>query len=155
HTLTVQTGGFDADEVAAIEKRARSLGVAEHRAIDARGELFEDYLRYLIFANALRGDVYPLCVSVERVVQAKRVALYAVEIGAKALVHGSTGAGNDQVRFDVAFRVFAPQLRILTPIREQALSREAEVAYLAQRGVSVPPRTGTYSVNRGLWGTTI
>ncbi len=155
HTVTVQTGGFDAAELAAIEERARSLGVADHQAIDARAELFDDYLRYLIFANALRGEVYPLCVSAERVVQAKRTALYAASIGAEALAHGSTGAGNDQVRFDVAYRVFAPGTKIVTPIRDQALSREQEVAYLADHGVEVPAKTETYSVNRGLWGATI
>ncbi len=155
HTVTVNTGGADADELVALERRARGLGVAEHQTIDARRELFEQYLRYLIFANALRGDVYPLCVSAERVAQAAAVARYGVQIGAAALAHGSTGAGNDQVRFDVAFRVFAPQLEILTPIRDQALSREAEVAWLAERGIRIPAKTGTYSVNRGLWGTTI
>ena len=105
HSVVVQTGGFDADELAAIERRARGLGVAEHVMVDARTELFTDYLRYLIFANAFRGDVYPLCVSAERVAQAKCVARYAASIGADALVHGSTGAGNDQVRFDTAFRI--------------------------------------------------
>jgi argininosuccinate synthase len=155
HTVTVQTGGFSADELAAIEKRARALGVHDHRTVDARQELFNEYIRYLIFANALRGDVYPLCVSAERVAQAKRVALHAVSIGADALAHGSTGAGNDQVRFDVAFRVFAPKLALLTPIRDQSLTRAQEVEYLKQRGVSVPEKTGQYSVNKGLWGTTI
>jgi argininosuccinate synthase len=155
HTVTVQTGGFSADELAAIEKRARALGVHDHLTVDARQELFKEYIRYLIFANALRGDVYPFCVSAERVAQAKRVALHAVAIGADALAHGSTGAGNDQVRFDVAFRVFAPKLALLTPIRDQSLTREQEVEYLKQRGVSVPAKTGQYSINKGLWGTTI
>ena len=129
--------------------------MAEHVTIDARTELFNDYLRYLIFANALRGEVYPLCVSAERVAQAKRVAQYAASIGADALVHGSTGAGNDQVRFDTAFRVLAPGIAILAPIRQQAISREAETAWLAERGIVVPPKTSKYSVNRGLWGATI
>ncbi len=155
HTVAVQTGGFDAKEVAEIEQRARKLEVAEHKTIDARDELFRDYLRYLIFANALRGDVYPLSVSAERTVQAKRCAEYAVSIGAKALAHGSTGAGNDQIRFDVAFRVLAPDLQILTPIREQALSREATTTYLEAHGVPIPKKTTTYSINRGLWGVTI
>jgi argininosuccinate synthase len=154
HTVTVQTDSAT-DEITTIEQRARSLGVAEHRTIDARRELFDDYLRYLIFANALRGDVYPLSVSAERIVQAKRCALYAIEIGAAALAHGSTAAGNDQIRFDVAFRVFAPELNIVAPIREQELTREQEVKYLAKHGVEVPAKTGTYSINRGLWGTTI
>ncbi len=155
HSVVVQTGGFDADELAAIERRARGLGVAEHVMVDARTELFTDYLRYLIFANAFRGDVYPLCVSAERVAQAKCVARYAASIGADALVHGSTGAGNDQVRFDTAFRILAPGATILAPIREQAISRQSETAWLAERGVVVPPKTSKYSVNRGLWGATI
>lgn len=155
HTVTVHTGGFGAPEVVQIEQRARALGVAEHHTIDARQELFDDYLRYLIYANALRGDVYPLCVSAERVAQARCCARHAVEIGADALAHGSTGAGNDQVRFDVAFRVFAPQVKIVTPIRDLALTREQEMAYLAQRGVSMPAQTARYSINRGLWGATI
>ncbi|MFO0839280.1 MAG: argininosuccinate synthase [Phycisphaerae bacterium] len=155
HAVTVQTGGFDADELAQIERRARQAGVAEYRLFDARRELFDQTLRNLIFANALRGGVYPLCVSAERIVQARRCALYALEIDAAALAHGSTGAGNDQVRFDNAFRVYAPALAVLAPIRQQTLSREAEVAYLAARGIEIPPRTAVYSVNRGLWGTTI
>lgn len=155
HTVTVQTGGFAPAELTALEQRARALGVAEHRTFDARQSLFDDCLRFLIYANALRGEVYPLCVAAERLTQARRCALHAVEIGADALAHGSTGAGNDQVRFDVAFRVFAPHLPILTPIRDQALSRAQEAAYLAARGAPVPAQTARYSVNRGLWGATI
>ena len=154
HTVTVQTDN-SAEEIAAVEARAKSLNVAKHVTIDARRELFDDYLRYLIYANALRGEVYPLCVSAERIAQAKLCALYAAEIGADALVHGSTGAGNDQVRFDVAFRVFAPDIEILTPIRDHALSREAETEYLAAHGVEVPAKTTVWSINRGLWGATI
>lgn len=155
HTVTVQTGGFDADALAAIQERATALGAASHTTIDARAELFTNYLRFLVYGNCLRGDVYPLCVSAERVAQAKCTALHALQIGATALAHGSTGAGNDQVRFDVAFRVFAPQLEILTPIRAQALSRADEVAFLEKHGITVPVKTAAYSVNRGLWGTTV
>lgn len=155
YTVTVQTDSGSASELAAIEQRAKSLGVVAHHTLDARAELFDDYLRYLVYANALRGDVYPLCVSAERVAQAKRAALFAVELGADAIAHGSTGAGNDQVRFDVAFRVFAPQIKLLAPIREQALTREAETAYLAQHGITIPAKTTRYSINKGLWGTTI
>ena len=155
HSVAVQTGGFDADELLAIERRAQAAGVAEHVTIDARTELFDDYLRYLLFANALRGGVYPLCVSAERVAQAKCVAQYAKSISADALVHGSTGAGNDQVRFDAAFRVLAPGIALLAPIRQQRISREAETAWLAERGIAVPAKTSKYSVNRGLWGATI
>lgn len=155
HTVAVQTGGFDAEELATIESRSKAAGAVEHVAIDARNELFTDYLRYLIFANALRGGVYPLCVSAERVVQAKRVAQYAASVQAAAIAHGSTGAGNDQIRFDAAFRVLAPGATVLTPIRQQALSREVETAWLAERGIVIPPKTSKYSVNRGLWGATI
>ncbi|MBK9120591.1 MAG: argininosuccinate synthase [Phycisphaerales bacterium] len=155
HTVTVLTDPPDTDASAELTARAQALGVASHTNIDARRELFDDYLRYLIFANALRGEVYPLCVSAERMAQARRTALHAVALGAQALSHGSTGAGNDQVRFDVAFRIFAPQLEILTPIRDQALSREQETAYLERHGVPVPRKTTTYSINRGLWGVTI
>jgi argininosuccinate synthase len=155
HTCTVQTGGFGSAELEAIARHAGRLGVAGHQALDARQELFDDYLRHLIFANALRGDVYPLSVSAERMVQAQRVAEFGVSLGAEALAHGSTGAGNDQVRFDIGFRIFAPGLPVLTPIRDQALTRDQEVAYLAQHGVDVPTKTAAYSVNRGLWGTTI
>ncbi len=155
HTVTVQTGGFDRDELARIEHTAKAAGAVEHHTLDARARLFDDTLRYLIFANALRGDVYPLSVSAERAIQARLCAEHARTIDARYLVHGSTGAGNDQVRFDVAFRVFAPGVEILAPIRELALTRDQEVAWLAERGVQVPAKTGRYSVNRGLWGTTI
>ncbi|MCG3127852.1 MAG: Argininosuccinate synthase [Phycisphaerae bacterium] len=155
HTVTVHTGGFDADELAAIEHRALQAQVASHAVVDARAELFDDCLRYLIFANALRGDVYPLCVSAERMVQARASARHALSLAADALAHGSTAAGNDQVRFDVAFRALAPSIPVLAPIRDQALSREAETAFLAQHGIQVPAKTTAYSINRGLWGVTI
>jgi argininosuccinate synthase len=155
HTCTVQTGGFSAAELQDIAARAHALGAVEHRLIDARRELFDDTLRYLIFANALRGDVYPLSVSAERIVQARCVAEYGRQVGAVALAHGSTGAGNDQVRFDVALRIFAPGLKILTPVRDEAPTRPQEAAWLAEHGVDVPAKTTAYSLNRGLWGTTI
>ncbi len=155
YAVTVQTGGFTSDELGVIEQRARAAGVAEYKLFEARPELFRDMLRPLIFANALRGGVYPLCVSAERIVQARKCAQYSMQIGAAALAHGSTGAGNDQIRFDVAFRVFAPSVKVLTPIRDQGLSRAAETAYLAERGIQIPAKTTTYSINRGLWGTTV
>lgn len=155
HAVAVQTGGFDENELAGIQSRARELGLSELAVIDARRDLFDNCLRYLIFANAMRGDVYPLCVSAERTEQARCCARHAVEIGAAAIAHGSTGAGNDQFRFDGAFRVFAPGLEILTPIRQQQLSRAVETEYLAQHGIAVPAKTSQYSVNRGMWGTTI
>ncbi|MGI8819262.1 MAG: argininosuccinate synthase [Chthoniobacterales bacterium] len=155
HTVTVNTGGFDAAELQRIEKLAADLGATSHRTIDAREELFRDYIRFLIFGNVLRGGLYPLSVSAERVCQARRVVAYAHEIGAVALVHGSTGAGNDQVRFDVAFRTLAPRLEILAPIRDRAPSRAEERAFLATRGFEFPEKVEQYSVNEGMWGTSI
>lgn len=155
HAVTVNTGGFDSDELAAIEQSAARAGVSDYTLIDGRRELFDLVLRNLIFANALRGGVYPLCVSAERSVQARRCAEFARQCGASALAHGSTGAGNDQVRFDAGFAVFAPGLPILTPIRDQALSREQETDWLRSHGIDIPPKTTRYSINRGLWGVTI
>ena len=155
HTVTVMTDAYAPAEVEQLAAHAARLGVVKHTLIDGRQELFDDYLKNLIFANALRGDAYPLCVSVERVVQARVVARHAAQIHADALAHGSTGAGNDQVRFDVAFRVFAPGVTVITPIRDQALTREQTTDYLNKHGIHLPPKTSRYSVNRGLWGTTI
>ncbi|MCB1219425.1 argininosuccinate synthase [bacterium] len=155
HTVHVNTGGFDAAGLAAIEQRALQCGAQQHTSIDARDDLFQSHLRYLLFANARRGAGYPLCVSSERLCQARHAALYAMENGADAIVHGSTGAGNDQLRFDTVFSVMAPGIRLLTPIRQLALSREQEVDYLAEHGVEVNASTGSYSVNVGMWGMTI
>ncbi len=155
HTATINTGGFSDEELARIEAVAKDLGVASHVTIDARAELFSRYLRYLVFGNVLRGQMYPLSVSAERVCQAVLAVKRAREINATALGHGSTGAGNDQVRFDVAFRALAPDLDIVTPIRDLALSRAQETDYLAERGVQIPAKTRDYSVNEGMWGTSI
>lgn len=155
HTITVDTGGFDRAEHATIEAAARRAGVADHCVIDARQALFDRFLRYLIYGNVQRGGTYPLCVSAERVCQAEAVARHGLEIGATALAHGSTGAGNDQIRFDVAFQALAPELAIVTPIRDQGLSRQQEVDYLAAHGIEISPETGAYSINAGLWGTTV
>ena len=155
HTVTVNTGGFDAAELGRIEKLARELGATSHTTIDAREELFRDYIRYLIAGNVLRGGLYPLSVSAERVCQARGVVRHAREISAGAIAHGSTGAGNDQVRFDVAFRVLAPQLEILTPIRDLAPSRADERKFLADHGFEFPEKLEKYSLNEGMWGTSI
>ncbi len=154
-TVTVNTGGFDAPELERIEAAAQRLGVREHHTIDARTELWNDYLRYLLYGNVLRGQLYPLSVSAERVCQARRVAEMANSLSAEAIAHGSTGAGNDQVRFDVAFRALCPTAQLITPIRELALSREDETAFLAERGVEIAAKTTAYSVNEGMWGTSI
>ncbi|MFN7966860.1 MAG: argininosuccinate synthase [Acidobacteriota bacterium] len=155
HTVFVDTGGIEATGRAGIRKQAEALGAAAHYEIDAKQAVFERFVSVLIRGNVLRGEVYPLSVAAERTQQALSVVEVARKIGAKALAHGSTGAGNDQVRFDIAFRVLAPELPILTPIRDGSLPRETTIAFLRDRGLPVPARAVTYSVNEGLWGTTL
>lgn len=154
HTVHVNTGGTSVGERAAIRQQAQSLGALEHHEIDARGEVFDRFIRYLIQGNVLRGEIYPLSVAAERTQQTLSVVELARQIGARAVAHGSTAAGNDQVRFDVALRVLAPELEILTPIRDGAVRREQAIAFLTGRGLPVPGKAGSYSINRGLWGTT-
>ncbi len=154
-TVTVDTGGFSPDDVAAIEARAAELGVYAHHTLDGRRALWDLLVGYIIKGNVLRGEVYPLCAGPERLVQAMQVVEIARLYGATTIAHGSTGAGNDQVRFDLAIRVLLPEATIVTPIREIGASRDAEVAYLAKHGVTIPPKTGRYSINKGLLGTTI
>jgi len=155
HAVTVDTGGLTDDDRAAIEERALKLGADAHRFVEGTQTLYDDHLSYLIKGNVLRGGVYPLCVGPERIVQARRVAAVAEEIGADTVAHGSTGAGNDQVRFDVALQVIGSDLKVLAPVRSLGLSREESTAYLEEHGVAVPAGTTSYSINRGLWGTTI
>ena len=154
-TVTVDTGGFDAVELAEVEERAKTLGAVEHFTIDARQEVFERWVSYLVKGNVLRGQVYPLAVAAERVVQAEVIARKAKEIGADAVAHGSTGAGNDQVRFDTAFHVLLQGIEIVTPTRDEKLSREEEYDFLKERGVDIDPSLREYSINSGLWGSTI
>jgi argininosuccinate synthase len=154
HTVFVNTGGTSPEERAAIAAQAQAVGAAQHHEVDARAAVFDRFVRYLIQGNVLRGEVYPLSVSAERTQQALSVIEAARRIGATAVAHGSTGAGNDQIRFDVALRVLAPDLEILTPIREGNVQRETSVAYLEARGLPVPAKATAYSINRGLWGTT-
>ena len=146
HTVTVDTGGFSPAELERIHTQALALGAASHTTVDARGELFDQYLRHLIAGNVLRGGLYPLSVSAERVCQARRVVAHAKEIGATALVHGSTGAGN---------RALAPEMALIAPIRELAPSRAEERAYLAARGFEFPEKLESYSINEGMWGTSV
>lgn len=155
HSITVDTGGFDDDELHRIEAHARALGVASHRTVNAVEEYYDRILRYLVFGNVLKNNTYPLSVSAERLVQALRIAEFAKEIGANAVAHGSTGAGNDQVRFDMVFQVMIPGMKILTPIRDNRLGREEEVAYLRERGVKMNFEKTAYSINKGLWGTSV
>ena len=154
HTVFVDTGGTTPEDRAAVRAQALAVGAAEHHEIDARAQVYTRFVRFLIQGNVLRGEVYPLSVAAERTQQAIAVVEVARAVGATAVAHGSTGAGNDQIRFDVAFRVLAPELDIVTPIREQNLQRADAIADLKRRGIPVPGQAGAYSINRGLWGTT-
>ncbi|HWA17150.1 MAG TPA: argininosuccinate synthase domain-containing protein, partial [Gemmatimonadales bacterium] len=154
HTVYVDTGGSTEADRAAIAAQAKAVGALSHQAIDARQAVFDRFVRYLIQGNVLRGEVYPLSVAAERTQQAISVIEAARKLGATAVAHGSTGAGNDQVRFDIAFRVLAPDLEIITPIRDEAITRDKAIAFLESRGLPVPPKASAFSINRGLWGTT-
>ena len=154
HTVYVNTGGTSPAERAAIAAQARAVGAVQHHEVDARAAVFDRFVRFLIQGNILRGEVYPLSVSAERTQQTLSVVEAARTIGAQAVAHGSTGAGNDQIRFDVALRVLAPDLEIVTPIRDLGVTREQAIAFLKERGLPVPAKAGAYSINRGLWGTT-
>lgn len=154
HTVYVDTGGSSAADRAAIRRQAECVGAVQHHEVDARQQVYDRFVRYLIQGNVLRGEVYPLSVAAERTQQALSTVEVARRIGARAVAHGSTGAGNDQVRFDVALRVLAPDLEIVTPIRDEGIKREQAIAYLTSRGLPVPAKAGAYSINRGLWGTT-
>lgn len=155
HAVTVDTGGFSAKQMRRIAARARAAGADRHVQLDGRDAVFERYALPLLFGNVLRGGVYPLSVAAERAVQAEMVAGHARRVGAAAIAHGSTAAGNDQFRFDAALRVLAPGLEVFAPVRDEGISRDEETAYLARFGVKIPPKTTRYSVNEGLWGTTI
>lgn len=153
YTATVDTGASDSETI--LSARSNSLGAVKHFHVDAKDLLFTQHLRYLIMGNVLRGGVYPLCAGAERFVQATEVVAIARKINARAIAHGSTGAGNDQVRFDLVIRMLADDLDLITPIREHNFSREYTTAYLRERGHDVPTKTTHYSINDGLWGTTI
>lgn len=154
HTAYVNTGGATATDLDAIARQAAAVGSVRHHTVDARQAVFDRFVRFLIQGNVLRGEVYPLSVAAERTQQALSAIDVARDVGATAVAHGSTGAGNDQVRFDIAFRVLAPDLEVITPIRELGLQRDQAIAYLEARKLPVPPKAGAYSINRGLWGTT-
>ncbi|MBP1619811.1 MAG: argG, partial [Acidobacteria bacterium] len=154
-TVTVNTGGASRADLDAVAAQAKAVGAVAHHEVDARDAVFERFIATLIRGNVLRGAVYPVSVAAERTQQAVEVANLARVLGADAVAHGSTGAGNDQVRFDVAFAVLLPGVPIITPVRELGLAREQAAAYLEQHGLPVPAGSGRYSVNRGLWGTTL
>src|SRR3984885_4562738 len=154
-TVTVDTGGIDEATARTLGERARALGAVEHHQVDARADYFEQVLRFLIMGNVKRGQLYPLCVGAERVMQAQTIAHMARTLGTHRIAHGCTAAGNDQVRFEVALRTLAPDLEVLAPVRDRAFKREDELKYLQARSLPVPPFGAAYSVNRGLWGVTI
>ncbi len=155
HAVLVNTGGFSAQELQDVEQRAHALGVASFRILDVVQDYYQSVIRYLVYGNVLKNDTYPLSVSAERIVQAKSIAEYALSIGAQAVAHGSTGAGNDQVRFDMIFQILAPEVEIITPIRDLKLSRQEEIDYLKKHGVSMNFEKAAYSVNKGIWGTSV
>lgn len=155
YAVTVNTGGFNEEEKSQLEKRALDLGVKEYVFLDKTNEFYENGIKYLLFGNVLKNNTYPLSVSAERVFQAVAIANYAIKIDADSIAHGSTGAGNDQIRFDLVFQTLCPQKSIITPIRDKQLSREDEIEYLKNHGVDGDWSKATYSINQGLWGTSV
>ena len=155
HSAVVNTGGFSKAELLAIAHKAKELGVAHHETLEQTEVYYEQIIKYLIFGNVLKNNTYPLSVSAERIYQAIALAEYAKEIDAAYIAHGSTGAGNDQVRFDLVFQLLAPEIQIITPIRDQKLSRKEEIEYLSKYGVEINWEKAKYSINKGLWGTSV
>jgi len=155
HSIIVNTGGFSEEELQQIEAHAYKLGVKTHTTVNAIESYYNTIIKYLIFGNVLKNNTYPLSVSAERLVQALHIAEHVKKMGAEAVAHGSTGAGNDQVRFDMVFHNMIPAVKIITPIRDLKLSREEEIAYLKEKGVDMNAEKAAYSINKGLWGTSI
>lgn len=155
YTAIADTGGFSKDELAAIEKRALALGAREHATLDITREYYERSIKYMIFGNVLRNGTYPISVSSERIFQAIAIINYAKKVGADCVAHGSTSAGNDQVRFDLTFQILAPEIEIITPTRDMNLTREYEIEYLKQHGYVADFKKLEYSINKGLWGTSV
>jgi argininosuccinate synthase len=154
-TVTVDTGGIDAAAAKSLAERSALLGAIEHHLIDARAAYFDQVLKFLIMGNVRRGNLYPLCVGAERVLQAQTIAQMALSLDTKMVAHGCTAAGNDQVRFEVALRTLAPDLEIIAPVRDRAFKRPEQLKYLQDHKLPIPPFGAAYSVNRGLWGVTI
>ncbi|UCD61541.1 MAG: argininosuccinate synthase [Flavobacteriaceae bacterium] len=155
HAVSVNTGGFSEEEIKVIEEKAIQLGASSYTSIDALEHFYEKVVKYLIFGNVLKNNTYPLSVSAERIVQAIEIVNHAKSIGAEYIAHGSTGAGNDQVRFDMIFQTLAPNIQIITPIRDKSLSRESEIKYLQEKGIEYSWEKAKYSINKGLWGTSV
>lgn len=155
HAIMVDTGGYTADELESIKNKALSLGIASYKCVHITDEFYQKCIKYLIMGNVLKNNTYPLSVSAERVFQAIAIAKYAKEMQADAIAHGSTGAGNDQVRFDLVFNTIAPKAKIITPIRDYKFSREYELDFLKKHGVEFEFKKATYSLNVGIWGTSV
>ena len=155
HAISVNTGGFSDDEIKTIETKAYQMGAFTYQNINALDSFYQKIVKYLLFGNVLKNNTYPLSVSAERIIQAIEIVQYAKKIGAKYIAHGSTGAGNDQVRFDLIFQVMAPEIKIITLIRDNQLSREDEIAYLKTQKIDIPWEKAQYSINQGLWGTSV
>ena len=155
YTALANTGGFTTEECKAIEERAYKLGAVKHVTLNIEQEYYEKSIKYMVFGNVLRNGTYPISVSSERIFQALATIRYAKEIGADAVAHGSTGAGNDQIRFDLTFNVLAPEIEIITPTRDRNLSREYEINYLKKNGYEADFQKMEYSINKGLWGTSV
>ena len=155
YSVTVNTGGFSDKEIKEIEQRAYSLGVKKHTTIDETENYYKSCIKYLIYGNVLKNGTYPLSVSAERISQAMAIAKYVKEIKADCVAHGSTGAGNDQVRFDMIFNIMIPDVKIITPIRDNKLSREEEIEFLKKHNVQMNFEKAKYSINKGIWGTSV
>ena len=155
HSIIVNTGGFTQEELDKIEQHAKALGVTSHTTVDATKSYYESIIKYLVYGNVLKNNTYPLSVSAERVSQALHIADHVKKIGADAVAHGSTGAGNDQVRFDMIFHIMIPGVEIITPIRDMQLSRQQEIDYLKSKEVKMNFEKSVYSINKGLWGTSV
>lgn len=155
HTAIANTGGFSDEDLARIAERSKALGAVSHANLDITKEYYDKSIRYMIAGNVLRNGTYPISVSSERIFQAIAIIEYAKQIGADAVAHGSTGAGNDQVRFDLTFQILAPEIEIITPTRDMTLTREYEIDYLKKHGIQADYKKLEYSINKGLWGTSI
>ncbi|MEP7232577.1 MAG: argininosuccinate synthase domain-containing protein [Ginsengibacter sp.] len=155
HSIIVNTGGFTKQELEDIERHARTLGVTTHTTVEATKSYYDSIIKYLIYGNVLKNNTYPLSVSAERLSQALHIAEHVKKLKADAVAHGSTGAGNDQVRFDMIFHIMIPGVEIITPIRDMQLSRQEEIDYLKSKGVKMKFEKSAYSINKGLWGTSV
>ncbi len=155
HAVSVNTGGFTQKEIDTIEKNAYEMGVSTYKNINAIVTFYQKVVKYLIYGNVLKSNTYPLSVSAERIIQAIEIAEYAKNINAQYIAHGSTGAGNDQVRFDIIFQTLVPEIKIITPIRDKKLSRQEEIDYLVKNDINMSWEKAKYSINKGLWGTSV